>query len=162
MMFSDPTFWFLVAFVLFFIFFGRAIWSAVRDGLDTRSLQIDSDIKEAVRLKEEAQELLNDIKRKQLEAGRHADAIIEHARLEAERLRSEAAQELDEYMRHREQLVEERIEYAEVEALKDIRDTAARMALEAAEKIMHHIVKDEVDEKITDRAIGELAKVTTK
>lgn len=161
-MYTEPTFWFLVAFILFFIFFGRAIWSALSGGLDSRSHQIESDIEEAARLKEEAQQLLNDIKRKQLEAGKHADAIIEHARLEAERLRSEAAQELDEYMKHREQLVEERIEYAELEALKNIRDTASRMAIEAAEKIMKQVVTGNVDEKITDRALTELAKVASK
>jgi F-type H+-transporting ATPase subunit b len=121
-MFTDPTFWFLVSFLLFFVFFGRAIWSAMADGLDTRSRRIETDIQEAMEMREQAQVLLNDIKARQLESGKHAEAILEHARLEAERLRSEAAKELDEYMKSRELLVEQRIAFAEQEALKDIRD----------------------------------------
>lgn len=156
-MFTSPTFWFLVAFVLFFIFFGKSIWAAIRGGLDDRSRRIESDIQDAMRMREEAQEMLNDIKKRQLEAGHHAEAILEHAKLEAERLRSEAAQELDEYMKHRELLVEQRIEFAEQEAIKDIQDTAARMAIEAAEKIMKKVVDEEVDAEIADKAIAELS-----
>lgn len=156
-MFTSPTFWFLVAFALFFIFFGKSIWAGIRGALDDRSRRIESDIQDAMRMREEAQEMLNDIKKRQLEAGQHAEAILEHARLEAERLRSEAAQELDEYMKHRELLVEQRIEFAEQEAIKDIRDTAARMAIEAAEKIMKKVVDENVDAEIADKAIAELS-----
>ncbi len=161
-MFQTSTFWFLVSFVLFFILFGRTIWASVRSGLDDRAKRIEGDIQDAMRMKEQAQELLEQIKVKQLESGKHAESIINHAKLEAERLRSEAAQELDEYMKHREQLLEQRIDFAEKEAIKDIRDTAAKMAVEASEKIMKKVVTDKVDGEVADRAIGELAAMNAK
>lgn len=156
-MFTDPTFWFLVSFVLFFVFFGGAIWSAVTTGLDTRSKGIENDIQEAIKLREQAQEMLNDIEKKQQEAGKHAEAIIEHARLEAERLRSESAKELSEYIKNKESLIKERIEFAEQEALKDMRDTAIRMAVEASTKIMHNVVTKELGAALADKSIEELA-----
>jgi F-type H+-transporting ATPase subunit b len=161
-MFTNPTFWFLVSFILFFILFGRAIWTMVSGGLDDRSRRIETDIQEAIQMREEAQALLNDIKARQMEAGKHAEAILEHARLEAERLRSEAAKELDEYLKHRELLVEQRIEFAEREALKDIRDTAVRMAIEASEKILANVVSHDTDSQIADQAIQELSAVGQK
>lgn len=161
-MFTNPTFWFLVSFVLFFVFFGRAIWGAISSGLDTRSKRIEADIQEAMEMREQAQSMLNDIKKKQLEAGAHADAILEHARLEAERLRADAAKELDEYMTHREQLVVQRIEMAEREALKDIRDTAIKLAIQASEKIMMNVVTSDVDSQTTDKAIQQLKTASAK
>ncbi len=158
-MLTNPTFWFLVSFVLFFVFFGRIIWTNIAQGLDTRSARIESDIQEAREMHDKAQELLSEIKIKQLEADRYAEAILEHARLESERLRSEAANELDEYLKTREILVEQRIDFAEREALKDIRDTAIRMAIEASEKILNKVVTDKINDSISDKAIAELSKV---
>jgi F-type H+-transporting ATPase subunit b len=155
-MLTNPTFWFMVSFILFFVFFGRAVWSAVTQGLDNRSIRIETDIQEAMAARERAETLLHDIKRKQLEASQHAEAIIEHARLEAERLRTEASNEMEEYMKQRELLVEQRIEFAEKEALKNIRDTAVRMAAEASEKIMKKVVTSDVNKQISDKAISEL------
>lgn len=155
-MLTNPTFWFAVSFVMFFVLFGRRVWLAIASGLDGRSHQIELDIREAMRMREEAQELLMDIKTKKKEADRHAEAILEHARLEAERLRSESAKELDEYLKQREIMVDQRITFAEKEALKDIRDTAVRMAIEASEKILSHVVTPDVDSRLADNAIGEL------
>ena len=150
------TFWFLVAFVLFFVFFGRAIWQAATAGLDSRSRQIEEDIEEAMRVRDEAQAALIDIKNKHLQAEQHAEEIMEHARVEAERLRSETSKELDEFLLHREELVEQRIKYAEKEAIKDIRDSAIRLAIDASEKILSKAVSPDADKKIVDRAIEEL------
>lgn len=156
-MLMSATFWFLVSFVLFFLFFGKAVWKMMAAGIDDRSRRIESDIQEAMELKEQAQELLNEIRSKQLEADIHAEAILEHARLEAERLRTDAAKEMDEYLRHREQLVQQRIEFAEQEALKDIQNSAVRMAVQAAEKIIEKVITKDVDAAITDKAIHELS-----
>lgn len=155
-MLANPTFWFLVSFVLFFVFFGKTLWVLISQGLDTRSSRIENDIRAAMDMREQAQEMLNEIKSRQLESDKHAEAILEHARLEAERLRSDAAKELDEYLKNRELLVQQRIDFAEKEALKDIRDTAVRMAIEASEKILTSVVKKETDELLTDTAIKEL------
>lgn len=156
-MFATTTFWFLVAFILFFVFFGRMIWVALRGSLDDRAVRIEEDIKEAVRLKDEAQATLNDIKSRHQQAEKHAQAIIEHARLEAERLRSEANRELEEFLKHREALVEQRIQYAEAEAVKDIRNSAVKLAIAACDEILAKVVTAESDNKIVEKAIKNIA-----
>ncbi|MBP6985802.1 MAG: F0F1 ATP synthase subunit B [Alphaproteobacteria bacterium] len=157
-MVTNPTFWFLVSFVLFFVFFGKAVWRMIADGVDTRSRKIAADIEEAAKLKEQAQALLDEIRAKQKESGAHAEAILEHARLEAERLRTEAAKELEEYMRHREQLVQQRINFAEQEAVKDIQDSAVDLATRVAEKLIMKASTEDISAKLTLKAIRDLSQ----
>jgi len=155
-MLMTSTFWFLVAFVLFFILFGRAIWRLASSGLDDRSRKIEEDIEEAMQLRDEAQATLNEIKNKHMQAEQHARAIMEHAKVEAKRLRSEATQELDDFLKNREALVEQRIKYAENEAVREIRDSAVQLAIQASEKILSAAVSEKADKEIIERAIDEL------
>ncbi len=46
-MLHDQRFYVAVAFVLFFVFFGRKIWRVVASGLDSRAAQVRRDLDEA-------------------------------------------------------------------------------------------------------------------
>ncbi|MGB0934896.1 MAG: hypothetical protein ACPGXY_02400 [Alphaproteobacteria bacterium] len=157
-MFQDPTFWVAISFGIFVGLVGRKIWGLAIVGLDERSQSIAKDIQEATLMRDEAKRLLNDIWQKHQEAEGHAEEIIQHAQRESDRLRSEAHKELEQYMKHREKLVDQRITQAEQQAEKDIRDQAIKVAMAAAENLLRASMTKEADKQHTDGALKSLGK----
>ena len=77
--------------------------------------------------------------------------MIEHAKAEAERHAAEARAALEETMKRRALLAEQRIARAEEEALREVRQTAAALAIEAARRL----IGETVDEARADRMIED-------
>ena len=53
--FAEPRNWVAIAFFLFFILFGRKLWSALAQMLDERGAKVRADLEEAARLRQEAE-----------------------------------------------------------------------------------------------------------
>ena len=90
----NPTHWVAIAFL---VFIGLIVWKArgaILDGLDARAERIKAELDEAQRLREEAQKTLAEYKRKQSEASKEAEELLEHTKLEAKRMRAQAEADL--------------------------------------------------------------------
>ncbi|MET4807094.1 F0F1 ATP synthase subunit B [Limibacillus sp. MBR-115] len=147
-MFSSPEFWVAAALV---IFIGLAVWKGMRpllDSLDQRSEKIRNELDEARSLREEAQALLADYKRKQRDALAEAEQIVDHAKQEAQRLAKKAEADLKEQLARREQQALDKIAQAEQHALREVRDQAVDLAIAATAKL--------VESKLTDKDAGKL------
>ena len=90
-MFSDPTFWTAVAVVLFIALVAKPVSRMATKALDERAEKIKAELDEAERLRNEAQDLLAQYQRKQRDAAKEAEAIIEHAKQEADAWTARAA-----------------------------------------------------------------------
>jgi F-type H+-transporting ATPase subunit b len=152
----NETFWVAVAFVLFFVLFGKKIWVGLTGKLDERSDRIRGELEDAVRLREEAQELLANCQRQQREASQEADRLIEHARAEAERVALEAETKLAEQLARREQLAKEKIAQAETRAIEDIRHHAIDLAITATADVIAGNLDDSSADALVDKAISGL------
>jgi F-type H+-transporting ATPase subunit b len=134
---ADPVFWVMIA---FFAFVGLLIYykvpGMVTKALDARADAIRKELEEARRLRDEAQALLADYKRKSSEAENEAKAILEQAKRESEALASETRKSLTEAVERRTKLAEEKIARAEAQALSEVRSSAVDNAIAAAEKIL--------------------------
>jgi F-type H+-transporting ATPase subunit b len=74
---TDPTFYAFLAFIAFFLILGYfGVHKTIAKTLDDRADAIKSELEEAKRLREEAQEMLASYQRKQREAEAEADAIV--------------------------------------------------------------------------------------
>lgn len=124
------------AFVLFFVFFGKQLMAAVNVKLDERALRIKEQLDDAARLRDEAQELLASYEKKQHEALKDAQNIVQAAREEAQRLSVEAAQQLEHNLERAEQLAQERIALAETQALDAVKALAISVAMDTAERVL--------------------------
>ena len=101
-MFEDPEFWVAIAFVIFLgILVKFGVPKMALSALDTRSDRIRQALDEAHRLRSEAQDVLAQYQKKRDEAEKEAQAIIENARLEAERLAAEAKSKVEEFVSRR-------------------------------------------------------------
>ncbi|RMF39078.1 MAG: F0F1 ATP synthase subunit B, partial [Alphaproteobacteria bacterium] len=83
-MWESPEFWVAVAFVIFVAATFRPLYRQAAAALDARAARIKNEIDEAQALREEAQALLAEYKRRQRAALKEAEEILEHARGEAE------------------------------------------------------------------------------
>ncbi|NQV83989.1 MAG: F0F1 ATP synthase subunit B [Rhodospirillales bacterium] len=152
----DPTFWVLVAFVIFIGAAARPLGRLVTAGLDKRADKISADLEEAEILRKEAQDLLASYQRKQRDALQEAKEILEHARQEAERIAVQGKESLEASLERRRKLAIERIEQAEAQALEDVRAKTIDLALDATREFLAKELKGKQADALIDNAIKEL------
>ncbi len=154
--FHDPTFWVAVAFVLFVVLTFKPLKNALMGGLDGRAERIRQELDEAARLREEAQKMLAEYKRKQNEASKEAEDLLAHAKVEAKRLGKEAEAEMEASLQRREAGALEKIAQAEAKALAEVRGQAVDVAIAAAGKLLSEKLDDMSSGELIDRSIEEI------
>lgn len=149
--------WVAVAFV---VFVGIVLYAgahrSIAAALDKRGARIAAELEEARRLKEEAQKLVAEFKRKQREAEAEAESIVTAAKAEAERLAAEAKTKLEDFVTRRTKMAEDKIAQAEHQALADVKSIAADAAAKAAELLLGAQAKGEVADRLISGAISEV------
>ena len=156
-MLEDATFWALVGLVLFFaLIVYLKVPGMIASSLDNRAAAIRDELEVARKLREEAEALLADYKRRAAEAEGEAAAIVEHARREAEALTVEARRKMEDYVTSRTRLAEQKIAQAEQQAVQEVRALSADVAIAAAEKLLAARVKGETAAALVDKAIGDV------
>ena len=154
--FHDPTFWVAVAFVIFVGLTFKPLKKALFSALDARANRIRQELEEAARLREDAQKLLAEYKRKQSDAAKEAEALIEHAKIEASRLRDQAEQDLVHALKRREQAAVEKINQAESKALAEVRNQAVEIAIAATAKLLAENIDDAKTDALVRDSIEDL------
>jgi F-type H+-transporting ATPase subunit b len=155
----EAEFWAALAFVVFvaaLMYLGAH--RMVLDALDARRAQIKAELDDARRLREEAEKILAEYRRKRQEAQREADAIIAGAQAEAERLAIEAKAKMEDFIARRTKQAETKIAQAETQALADVRAAAAEAAVAAAEKILAEAATGTVAENLVAQGIEDVKK----
>jgi len=153
----NAEFWVAVAFLIFvalMIYMG--VHRRVLDALDQRSARIRAELDEALRLKQEAQKLVEEYRRKHQEAEREAEAIVASAKTEAERVAAEAKTKMEELVARRTRMAETKIAQAEAQAVADVRAAAADAAVAAAERILSETVKGKTAENLVAQGIRDV------
>jgi F-type H+-transporting ATPase subunit b len=126
--------------------------------LDDRAAKIRGDLSEARRLRDEAEELLKDYRRRTANAEAEAEAIVAQARKEADALASEARTRIEDYVVRRTKAVEARIAQAEQQAVADVRSRAIDVAAAAATRILAEEAKGRIGDELVDRSIAQVRK----
>jgi F-type H+-transporting ATPase subunit b len=154
---ATAEFWVAVSFFLFVglvVYFGAhkkvAVW------LDARAERIAKDLAEAERLRVEADKVLADYRRKQADAVKEAQAIIDLASREAEILAAETRRSMKEHFERRMKLAEDKIARAEAEALREVREAAADAAVTAAQIVIAQKLTPETADKLVKQGIDAL------
>jgi F-type H+-transporting ATPase subunit b len=153
---ADAEFWVLLAVVIFAVAVWKPASRAVTGMLDQRTARIQGELSEARKLREEAEQLLAEYKRKEGEAAAEAETIIAHAKEEAERIAAHSAQELEQALQRRQRLAEERIAQAEAKAVDEIRAVAVDVAISAAREVIASEMDENRGGALLDNAIAAL------
>jgi len=156
MFYTDPAFWVGLAFLLVVAFLFKPVAKGLTATLDERAASIRTQIEEARKLREDAQALLAEYKRKQRDAMAEAEKIIAQARADADRLKVDAEKDLENAIARRQQQALERIAQTEAQAIASVRNTAVDVALAAAEKLIQTSLDPAKKQALADKAIAEL------
>ncbi|MEL0021439.1 MAG: ATP F0F1 synthase subunit B [Rickettsiales bacterium] len=154
----DPTFWVLVAFVIFVIAVYKPIRGAMLGGLDSRIAEIRQEVEEAEKLREEAQSLLAKYQRQQRQALQDAENIVARARESAERHRAEAEESMKEMVRRQEEQAREKIAQAEATAIQQVRAMSVDLAMAAAEKLLVERLGGTEGSRLIDASIQDIPR----
>jgi F-type H+-transporting ATPase subunit b len=158
-MLLEAEFWVAVAFIIFCVILVYVkVDKYLLDTIDERRNRIKAELDDARRLKEEAEKLLAEYRRKQGEAEQEAQEIIEGAKAEAERLAIEAKAKIEEFVARRTKMAETKITQAEAQAVADVRAAAAEAAVAAAERILTRTAKGKVAEDLLEEGIEDVKK----
>ncbi|HEY8276445.1 MAG TPA: ATP F0F1 synthase subunit B [Methyloceanibacter sp.] len=153
----EPEFWVAVS---FFLFLGLAIYLGVHKklatALDTRAAAIAKELDEARRLREEAQAVLADYRKKQSSVDTEVAAIVNLAAKEAESLAAETRASMREHFERRTKLAEDKIARAEAQALADVRSATVDAAVAAAESIITVKLSPQAAAKLVGKSIDSL------
>jgi F-type H+-transporting ATPase subunit b len=158
-LFNDPVTWTGTGLVIFLavVFIMMKPHKTIAKSLDDRAAKIRSELDNAAALRKEAEAKLADAERRQAEAEAQAKDIVETARREAAELAREATAALNERLKLREKLAEERIARAESEAVRDVRIAAVETASKAAAQILTETLTGKAAD---DHFAASLEKVT--
>jgi len=153
----EPEFWVAVS---FFIFIGVLVYFGVHmkvvSALDARALLISKELEEARRLREEAENVLADYRRKLGDVVTEVDNITALATTEAKTLAAETRQSLKEYFDRRIKLAEEKIARAEMEAVREFRSVAVDAAIAAAQNLIAAKLTPDRAKKLVSESIKAL------
>jgi F-type H+-transporting ATPase subunit b len=153
----QAEFWVAVS---FFLFVGVVLYLGVHNkiaaALDSRAASIARELDQARQLREEAEKVLADYRRKEGDAAKEAEAIVTLAAKEAESLAAETRRSMQEHFERRMKLAEDKIARAEAEALRDVRAAAADAAIAAAQTVIAAKLTPEAADKLVKQGIDAL------
>ena len=152
----DATFWVMVS---FFLFVGLLVYfqipQKIKKTLDDNIINIKHQIDEANKLKEDAKNILTDHEKKISNSKIEVKSMIAKASEDAEKNIIKTNQEFHNLMENRKKNAEERIKQLKNQALKDIKNTSVKIALESVEKLFKNSLDKSKLDKIYMSSIEE-------
>jgi F-type H+-transporting ATPase subunit b len=154
---TGPEFWVLVATVIFLaIAWKVGGFAQLTAALDQRASRIQKELDEAKSLREEAQRLLAEYQKRRHEAEAEAQAIVDAAKGEAERLKVDSVARTQEFVARRTKIAEQKIAQAEAQAVAEVRAAAADAAVSAASAVLAGEMKGPTSGAVMNAAINEV------
>lgn len=145
----------LLAFILFIaILLYYRVPAMVAAMLDRRSESIRTELSEARALRDEAQTLVASFERRRQEMSAQAARIVADARAEAERAGALARDEAARTVARRLASAEDQIASAEARAVRDVRDRAIVIAVEAAREVLARQMTPERADRLVEESIA--------
>jgi len=150
-MYFDETAWVAIAFVIFIALVWRKARKAITGILDSRSLLIENELKEAKSLKEEALEELRKSLQSQKNISNEAEQIIKDAQDAAKKIREDANVSCSEIIKRREEQAKQKIMALETEAVNNIKKITGSIIIESSKVF----IESNLDKKENNNIISK-------
>ena len=152
----DANFWVTVS---FFIFLGVLLYfkvpQKIKEVLEGNILEIKNQIVEAEKLKDDAKNMLIENEKKISNSKAEVKSMINKANEDSEKNIIKTNEEFHSLMDARKKNAEERIKQMKNQALKDIKNTSVRIAIESVEKLLKNSMDKSKLDKIYLSSIEE-------
>ncbi|WP_332060614.1 F0F1 ATP synthase subunit B [Bartonella sp. CB74] len=150
--FGSHFFWLVISFGLFYLFISRVIVPRIGGVIETRRDRIASDLDQAVRMKQEADTVVETYERKLAEARLQAHAIAQAA---GEKIKEKSELERKEI----EENLEKKLKEAEKQ-IEKIRNKAMQNVGSIAEELTFEIVKKLINVDVNKDSVNSAVKAT--
>ena len=162
----DATFWVAVS---FFIFFGALVYFKIPQNINNllskMIVDIKNEINESEKLRIESKKLLDDAQNKLNSANSETKKIIDQAKNESEKLIIDMNDKFHKSAEIKKNLAQTKITQMKEAAIKEIKDTSIRIAVNSVKKIITTSVDksklDNLFEKNLEETKSELKKINS-
>lgn len=149
-------FWTVVTFVILLVVLRAVAWKPLLGAVEARERNIQSNIDDARRQRDEAESLLQEHRKLMDDARRQTAEIVGRGQRDAERLVEDAKQKAREESEKLLTQTRGQIEQETRAALAEVRGTVADLAIAAAGKLLEKNVDDESDRTLVDQYVRDL------
>ncbi len=151
--------WSIINFLVLFFLLKRFLWKPVLSIIEAREKEIAAQLEQAENAREDAVKVKEDYERRLAEAQRRAEEIIARATRKAEDLANEIKEKAQAEAAEILERAEETIRREKEEALAELRDQVADLALEVASKVLGRAVTDADHERLARQFLAEVGEV---
>ena len=155
-MYFDETAWVAIAFVIFIALVWRKASKAITGILDSRSLLIENELKEAKSLKEEALEELRKSLQSQKNISNEAEQIIKDAQDAAKKIREDANVSCSEIIKRREEQAKQKIMALETEAVNNIKKITGSIIIESSKVFIESNLDNKENNNIISKSSNQI------
>ena len=155
---KDIAFWTAVVFIITLLVLGKFAWKPIVEGLDKREQGIADQIAQAEKMNQDAQLTLAEYKSQLADAKAEVAAMIEQARQSAEKSRQLILEKAKADAEAESKRAKTEIELAKKEAMQQLADNAADLALVLAGKICQKNLDKTAHADLINEAVENFSK----
>jgi F-type H+-transporting ATPase subunit b len=152
----DETAWVAIAFLIFIALVWRKASKAITGILDSRSILIENELKEAKSLKEEALEELRKSLQSQKNISDKAEQIIKDAQDAAKKIREDANVICSEIIKRREEQAKQKIKALETEAVNNIKKITGSIIIESSKVFIDSNLDKKENNNIINKSSNQI------
>ena len=158
----DATFWIGISFFIFFgVLFYLKVPQKINSSLTDKINEIQKELEEAEKLKEEAKNLFADYENKIDKSKKETKEIIVSAKKESEKAIIEKTKKFHQIIEERKKSTEQKIVQMKENALKDIKNISVKIGIKAVENLIKNSIDENKLENLYSKSL-EQAKIALK
>ena len=155
-MFSDPQFWVFIAFVIFVAITFKPIKKIFTSSLDNKIKIIKNNIDQAEKIKNEAQNTLSQIKKRQNDVKLETEEIQNKAKEKLAKIEKIFSQKLSEQIKKRNELAKIKIEQIVRDTNLQIQNYIVQNAIKITVLLLERKLDQNEKQKLINHSISEL------
>jgi len=134
--FSAPSFWLFISFVLFVVVIVRPVVGLIITSLDYQRGLISDQLNSSKQIRERAESLLESARNQRVVAKKESESIISNAIEEGKRLNDDYRKKLEEFLRSEEKRTENNISRLEVDSVNRLQDKVFDISFNFAKQVL--------------------------
>ena len=154
--------WTIISFILLVLLLWKVAYPQILKGMKTREETIKQQLEEAQKTKKEAENLLEDYKRRLAEARSEAQKIINEGKSLGENMRKEIVQNAQEESNQIVKRAQEEIELQKQKAILELQGKIADLSIMAATKIINKSLNTEDNRRLVEEYVSKVGDLYGK
>tara|TARA_B100000965_G_C19372864_1_gene661095 strand:- start:317 stop:814 length:498 start_codon:yes stop_codon:yes gene_type:complete len=156
----DATFWVAISFFIFIgVVFYFKVPQKINKSLDESIKKIKEEIENAEKLKDEAKNILSEHESKISKSKNEINLMMQKAKNELEKNIIKTNEEFHSAIENRKKIAEEKIKQLKTQAIKDVKNSSVKIAVQAVETIIKNSIDKKKLDKIYISSIEEAKKI---